>query len=356
MKNIVHKINQRAPQAFTLGELAEKTQTTVQGDPAIVISGVGALAHAKAGQITFFDNKKLRNHLSTSKASAVIISAAEAHDCPIPALLCTDPKLIYAQVAQLLHPCETLPAARHPTAVIGENTHIHPDVAIGPHCVIGNGVTIEANVVIEAGVVIGDGCHIGKGTVLYPRVTVYQHCRIGEDCVLHSGVVIGSDGFGYVKNKDRWQKVPQVGGVVVGARVEIGANTTIDRGAIDNTEIGNDVILDNLIQIGHNVKIGDGTAIAACSAIAGSSTIGKHCLIGGAARISGHLTITDNVFVIGCSNVGHSIKKPGAYAGALTTTDMDVWKRNLVRFHQLDNLAQRLIKIEKKLKTEESDV
>lgn len=350
---ISHKINAQVPVTLTLGELAEKTQTALQGDPHVQVSGVGAIAHAKQGEITFLENKRFRRLLRTCNATAVILTVAEAQDCTIPALVCTDPKLVFAQVAQLLFPYQTLTPSQHPSAVIGTNCNIHPEVVIGPHCVIGDGVTIDAKVILEAGCIVGDNCHIGEGTVLYPRVTVYHGCNIGKACVLHSGAVIGSDGFGYAKNKDRWLKVPQVGGVKIGDRVEIGANTTIDRGAIDDTEIGDDVILDNLIQIGHNVKIGEGTAMAACCAVAGSTVIGKHCLIGGAARLNGHITLADNVFIVGCSNVGHSIRKPGAYAGALTTSDMDVWKKNIVRFHQLDELAMRLIAVEKKLKAPE---
>src|SRR5579872_1074756 len=187
MQSVEYKINAAVPITLTLGELAEKTQATVQGDAATTISGVGAITHAKQGEITFLDNKKFRRLLRTCNASAVIIGVQEAQDCPLPALICSDPKLVYAQVAQLLYPFPKRAPMHHPSAVIGENTNIHSDVIIGPHCVIGNNVTIEANVVIEAGCYIGDGCHIGQGTQLYPRVTVYHGCRIGNQCVVHAG-------------------------------------------------------------------------------------------------------------------------------------------------------------------------
>ena len=339
----------RTPKAIRLGDLALQTNTNVVGDPDTLITGVGAIGSAKAGEITFLSEKKYRHFLPTLAASAVILPAEEAADCTIPALIAADPKLVFAQIVAILYPHQTVEPAVHPTAVIGKTSQIHPNAHIGAHCVIGERVTIGANVVLQAGCHVADDCSIGEGTVLYPHVSIYHSTTIGNNCVLHSGVVIGSDGFGFAKNKEKWFKVPQIGGVKIGDRVDIGANTTIDRGAIDDTEIGNDVILDNLIQIGHNVKIGDGTAIAACCGIAGSAIIGKHCLIAGGSRVNGHINICDFVVIIGCSNVGQSITKPGAYASAITTMEMKLWKKNLVRFHQLDSLALRLFNVEKKL-------
>lgn len=353
MTAIAHKANSQKGKSLTLKELAEKTQSTVQGDPNLVISGVGSLAQAQAGDISFLVSSKYRAHLATTKASAVIVTPPVAQACNLAALVCLDPKLVLAQVIELLYPYQTVDPHCDKTAVIGEGCEIHPNTYIGPHCVIGNRVKIAADVIIQAGCYIGDDCEIGAGTVLYPRVTVYHGCQIGQYCNIHSGVVIGSDGFGFVKNKEQWLKVGQIGGVKIGNHVEIGANTTIDRGAIEDTEIGDHVILDNLIQIAHNVKIGDGTAIAACTGIAGSTVIGKHCLIGGGTMIIGHIVITDYVNLVGCTNVGQSILKPGAYGSGITANEIKTWKKNLVRFHQLDNLAMRLIEIERKLKAQE---
>ncbi len=354
MKLIEHRNHCTDSQTISLGVLASQTHATLKGDSQLPISGIGVISQAKAGDITFLASPKYRKYLENTQASAVIVSAREAEACPVAALVCADPKLVFAQVVQLLYPHQTVPVLQHPSSVIGQDTVIHPVTHIGPHCVIGDRVKIGANVILQAGCVIGDDCEIGEGCVFYPHVTVYHGCKIGQDCTIHSGCVIGSDGFGFAKNKDRWLKVPQIGGVTIGNRVEIGANTTIDRGAIEDTVIADDVILDNLIQIGHNVKIGSGTAVAACVGIAGSTEIGKHCLIGGASRINGHIQLADYVNIVGCSNVGQSIDTPGAYASALTVTDIKAWKKNIVRFRQLDNLATRLFELEKKLKAQEA--
>lgn len=351
MQLIKTRTNANTPQTLSLGELAEKTGATIHGDPNIRIAGVGTISHAKEGEIAFVAEAKYRKFIPTTKASAVILTANEVSAFHVnAALISPDPKLIFAKVIDLLFPAVSIQPQHHQTATIAKSAQIHPQTFIGPHCVIGERVKIGANVILQAGCFIGDDCEIGDGTVINSNVCIYHHCYIGQDCNIHSGVVIGSDGFGFAKNKDKWLKVGQIGGVRIGTRVEIGANTTIDRGAIEDTEIGNDVILDNLIQIGHNVKIGDGTAIAACCGIAGSAIIGRHCLIGGGTNIVGHIQIGDFVNLVGSSNVGQSISEPGAYASGITTTDMKTWKRNLVRFHQLDELAMRLFELERKLK------
>lgn len=350
---IRHRSNGKRSETVTLGHLSSKTGALLQGSPDINISGVGTITNAKSGDISFIANVAYRSHLGDTKASAVILNATDAKECPVAALVCRDPKLVFAQVVQLLYPYQTVMPSLHPTAIIGSESEVDPQSYIGPQCVIGKRVKIAANVIVEAGCIIGDDCTIGEGTVLYSRVTLYHGCTIGKDCTVHSGVVIGSDGFGYAKNKDKWCKVPQIAGVTIGDRVEIGANTTIDRGAIDDTEISNDVILDNLIQIGHNVKIGEGTAIAACTGIAGSTQVGKHCMIGGGSAINGHISITDGVILVGCSNVAQSITQSGVYASAVLLTDFKTWKKNQVRFRQLDDFSKRLKECEKMLKVKE---
>jgi len=352
MDRIEHRAKEPRPNVMTLGALAQLTGSTCQGDSTVEIKGVGTISNAKAGEITFIADAKYRSMLSKTTASAVILTEQDSHAC-LNALICQDPKWVFAKVVESLYPNKTVAPGIHASAVLGQDTDIHPNAHIGPHCIIGDRVKIGANVILQAGCSIGDDCTIGQNTVFYPRVTIYQSCQIGKNCTLHSGVIIGADGFGFTKNKAQWVRVPQVGGVRIGDRVEIGANTTIDRGAIEDTEIGDDVILDNLIQIGHNVKIGDGTAIAACVGIAGSTTIGKHCLVGGGTRFNGHIHITDYVQIVGSSNVAHSITKAGGYASAITTTDIVQWKKNLFRFHRLDQLAGRVKEIEKKLKEKE---
>ncbi len=353
MNQIEHRAKEKQPNVMTLGALAQMVGATLKGDPTVQVNGVGTISHAKQGEITFIADAKYRALLANSQACAVVLTEDDAIDCKTNAFICQDPKLTFAKIVECLYPNQTVEPLIHESAVIGKDCDISPQAHIGPYCVIGDRVKIGANVILQSGCSIGNDSVIHENTVLYPRVTVYQYCQIGKNCTIHSGVVIGGDGFGFAKNKAHWVRVPQVGGVKIGDRVEIGANTTIDRGAIEDTEIGNDVILDNLIQIGHNVKIGDGTAIAACVGIAGSTTLGKHCMVGGGTRFNGHIHITDYVQIVGCSNVAQSITKAGAYASAITTTDIHQWKKNLLRFHRLDQLAGRVKEIEKKLKTKE---
>ena len=353
MDRIEHKAKEMRPNPMTLGALADITGSTCKGDPNVLIKGVGTISNAAEGEITFIADAKFRSKLSDTKATAVILTEGDAQVCQTNALICQDPKLVFAKVVENLYANKTVTPTIHESVVIGKDTDIHPNVHIGPFCFIGDRVKIGANCVLQAGCSIADDCIIEEGTVLYPRVTIYQSCHIGKNCTIHTGVVIGADGFGFTKNKTQWIRVPQVGGVKIGDRVEIGANTTIDRGAIEDTEIGNDVILDNLIQIGHNVKIGDGTAIAACVGIAGSTTIGKHCLVGGGTRFNGHIDIADFVQIVGCTNVAHSITKPGGYGSAITAMDITQWKKNLFRFHRLDQLFDRVKDVEKKLQEKE---
>jgi UDP-3-O-[3-hydroxymyristoyl] glucosamine N-acyltransferase len=237
----------------------------------------------------------------------------------------------------------------HPTAEVSHEASIHETASIGPYCVIGVS-KIGPGVVIEAHSIIGDRCSLAEKVWLHARVTLYDDVCLGVSTVVHSGTVIGSDGFGFVpKRTGGWEKMPQVGGVRIGDRVDIGANTTIDRGALSHTVIGNDVILDNLIQIAHNVEIGDGTAMAACTAVAGSTKIGRRCMIGGASLISGHIVIVDDVHLAGGTGVSNHIKEKGVYASAITARPFEQWRRNLARFHHLDELGKRVKKIEKQI-------
>lgn len=343
----------------TISEIAKVLGVECVGDATLVIENVGTIQSARKGQIAFLgSDAKYRSFLEGTAASCIIMSREvyeQTRPSHVAVLIHEDPRKAIVQVVHLLFPQNKLPPTHHHTALYGHDCNIHLKSFIGPNVVIGNHVKIAENVIIHTGCVIGDHCEIGANTVLNPKVTLYGGVKIGQDCNIHSGVVIGSDGFGFVKQGERWTKVPQIGGVRIGDRVEIGANTTIDRGAIDDTVIGNDVILDNLIQIGHNVIIGDGTAVAACTGIAGSAEIGKHCLIGGATNVNGHLKITDFVSIVGCSNVGRSITKAGAYASATTVTDIKTWKKNLVRYHQLDKIAGRVKQLELAMEEEKGN-
>jgi UDP-3-O-[3-hydroxymyristoyl] glucosamine N-acyltransferase len=331
---------------YTLTELAKVLNAELHGN-SCTITGIATLQNAQSGQITFLDNVKYRKYLPETKASAVILARNNLAECPTNALVMDNPYIGYATLAALF---EQLPNAQHgihPSAVIGNNCNIHPTASIGAQCVIGNNVVIGENTIIEAGCVIGDHSHIGANARLWPRVTIYYNVRVGERAIIHSGAVIGSDGFGFAHNKGQWQKIPQLGRVLIGNDVEIGANTAIDRGALDDTVINNGVKIDNLVQIDHNVTIGEHTAIAGCTAIAGSTCIGKYCAIGGSVSIAGHLTICDGVIITGGALVGQSVDTPGMYTSGVGIQPTLMWKKNLMRIYQLDEMAKRLRKLEK---------
>lgn len=335
-------------QAFTLQQLAEAIGAEVQGDGAMTITGVATLASAQPGQIAFLANEKYRSQVEQTAASAIIV----APDVNVPehlsALRMRNPYAGFARVAQLL---DTTPAA----AAVG----IHPSAQIAADVVLGNNVAIAANVVIEAGAVVGDnvqigaGCYIGAetkigaGTKLWSNVTVYHRCIIGADCLLHSGAVIGADGFGWANDSGKWVKIPQLGRVIIGDRVEIGASTTVDRGALDDTVISNGCIIDNQCQIAHNVFIDEDTALAGCTVLAGSCRIGKRCMIGGASAINGHIEICDDVQIMGFAMVIKGITEPGVYASGIPAAPHREWLKNGARYRQLDQLFQRVKTLEK---------
>ena len=315
----------------TLQELADYTGSSLQGNAELRLLAVASIEKAGAGDISYIRDAKFRHYLESSAASALILPPAMAQAYAGDCLVHLNPYLAYAKAVSLLHPVARPPLAIHPTAVIEE------------------GVSLAEGVIIEAGCVIGRGCHIGENSWLHANVTLYADTQIGKRCIIHSGAVLGADGFGFAPDQKTWFKIPQVGNVVVGDDVEIGANTTIDRAALGSTLIGNGVKLDNLIQIGHNTQIGDYSAIAACTAVAGSVQIGKHCQIAGMCAIAGHLSIADDVVVTCTSMVSHSITKPGVYSSGTTIEENALWRKNAVRFNQLDKLARRLQELEKQL-------
>ncbi|PKG57643.1 MULTISPECIES: UDP-3-O-(3-hydroxymyristoyl)glucosamine N-acyltransferase [unclassified Shewanella] len=336
--------------SYTLRVLADHLNADVQGDDSVEISTVGTLAGAGLGQISFLANAKYRSQLETTAASAILMTPADAEGFNGNAILLKDPYVGFARIAQLL---DTTPKAAdniHPSAQIAASAMLGDNVAIGANAVIGDNVVLGNNVQVGAGSVIGQDSIIGSNTLLWANVTVYHNVHLGQDCIIHSGAILGSDGFGYANERGQWIKIPQTGGVRIGDRVEIGANTTIDRGAIDHTEIHDGVILDNQVQIAHNDIIGANTAIAGCTVVAGSVTIGKHCIIGGNCAISGHLSICDGVHITGSTNITSIIRERGVYSSATVAMDNKVWRKNTVRFRQLDGLFQRVKMLEKNVK------
>lgn len=333
---------------YTLAELADLLDAQVKGDASYQIDNISTLQDAQANEITFLDNIAYRKYLPHTKAGAVILSDEYASECEANALITKNPYLAFAKALSLFEYIPQVKTGIHTTAVIGTNCDIHPTASLGPYCVIGDNTVIEEGVVIGAHCILGENNTVKSNSQLAAHVTTYHNVRIGERCIVHSGVVIGSDGFGFAQDKGIWRKVPQIGGVCIGDDVEIGANTTIDRGALNDTKIDNGVKLDNQIQVGHNVHIGAHTAIAGCVAIAGSTKIGKHCMIGGGTCINGHISITDKVIVTGMSGIVNSIDKPGIYSGfpAIPSTG---WKKNMIRIQQLDETAKRLARLEKLL-------
>lgn len=334
----------------TLGQLAEHLGAHVYGDADCKISGVATLQNARSGDISFLANPRYTKYLSATAASAVILTDEYRSACPTNALVVADPYLSYAQVATLLSPPLAARQGRHPSAVVDPGSFIDSSAWIGPHCVIEEGAEIDAQVMVGPGCVIGRNCRIGAGSRLVANVTICQGSRIGKRALLHPGVVIGSDGFGLANDGGSWVKVPQLGGVTIGDDVEIGANTTVDRGALDDTVIEDGVKLDNQIQVAHNVYIGAHTAIAGCTGIAGSARIGARCTIGGGVGIVGHTEIADDVHITGMSFVAHSIRQPGIYSSGTPLEPNRDWRRNYARFHHLDDMARRLRHLEDAIK------
>jgi len=334
---------------YTLEQLAHKLDAPFHGDADAVIEGVSTLADTRASTITFMTHPRYRKHLLDVRAAAVILKPEELEHCPVSALLSDNPYLTYARVSALFAADYSEAGAIGPGAVVHEGARIGADVTIGANAVISDGVVLGNNVRIGAGCVVGNNSQIGAGTELRANVTVYHDCIIGERSLIHSGAVIGADGFGFANDKGRWIKIHQLGRVLIGNDVEIGANTTIDRGAIEDTVIGDNVIIDNLVQVAHNVHIGDHSAVAGCVGIAGSADIGKHCAFGGGAGILGHLSIADGVTVTAMSLVTNSIKEPGAYSAGTPLEPKAQWQKNYVRFKQLDDMARRLKALEKEL-------
>jgi UDP-3-O-[3-hydroxymyristoyl] glucosamine N-acyltransferase len=334
---------------FTIGEIARHLNADFVGDQHFVVSGIADLNQAKPDQISFLSNPKFKSSLADSKAGALLLSPELESLWSKAAILVNNPYVAYAKVAQLFDSTPNYECEISSHAVVADSAQIGKNVAIAASVVIGENAIIEDGVQIGPGTVIGEGSHIKKLTKLWANVTVYHDIEIGEHCIIHSGTVIGSDGFGYANEAGQWIKIPQVGRVVIGDRVEIGANCAIDRGAINDTIIEDGVILDNMIHIAHNVKLGAGCAMAAFSGIAGSTELGKGVTISGSVAILGHLNIPDGTHITARSFVNKSLTEPGIYSSGTTLQTNKDWKKSLIRYRQLDDMAKKLKQLEKQM-------
>jgi len=333
----------------TLDELASRFGCRVQGDGATAVSRVATLDSASSDAISFLANPLYRSRLATTRAAAVILDAQASENCPVPCLVSENPYAIYAQVAAFLHPQASPSAGIDADACVDPSAEVASSAAIGPRAVIGPGTRVGDGVVIGAGVVLGARVSIGAGSRIAPLVSVLDGVTIGARCIVHSGAVIGADGFGFAEDAGSWVKVPQLGSVTVGDDVEIGANTTVDRGTIEDTVLEDGVKLDNLIQIAHNVRIGAHTVIAALTGISGSTKIGKRCKVGGAVAMVGHLSICDDVMFTFASVVLKSVSEPGTYGGSLQAVEASKWRRSAARFKQLEVMHERLKTLEDRM-------
>ena len=325
---------------FAASELAQRFGLELRGEDRAV-HGVGTLSSATAEQLSFLANPRYRGQLGDTAAGVVVLHADEADARTGTALLARDPYVAFAKIAALFERKPVRTAGIHPTAVVDASAQVDPAAHVGPHVSIGARSRIGAGASIGPGCVIGDDCEVGEGCELVARVTLVTRVRLSRRVLVHPGAVLGADGFGIAMDRGHWIKVPQLGGVLVGDDCEIGANTTIDRGALGDTVLEEDVRLDNQIQVGHNVRIGAHTAMAGCSAVAGSASIGRHCLVGGGAGILGHLEVCDRVVITAMSLVTHSIREPGEYSSGTPLMDNRSWRKSAARFKQLDDIARR---------------
>ena len=335
---------------YTLSELAEQTGAGLSGSGDIIIEKVADISSGEEGSIVFVSSAKYVKHLKTTDASAVILTEKMLQVCDKPALVTDNPRVVFSKIALLLNPLPAVEPWVSPHAVIAEDADVDPSARIEACVVIQKGVSIGPGTWLSPGCVLEKNVKIGANSRLFANVTVGESCTIGDNSILHSGAVIGADGFGFVWDQNAYIKVPQLGNVIIGNDVEIGANTTIDRGAIGDTIVEHGVKLDNLVQIAHNDHIGEHTTMSGQSGLAGSVKVGKKCIIGGGVGVSDNLEITDNVILAGRSNVANSIKEPGMYAAVIPVVEARKWRRILGRIKQLDELAKRIKALELKYK------
>ena len=346
--------------ALTLEQIAQRFGGEIVGDATVKVAGLAPLDQAQPHQLAFLANPKYLSQVESTRAGAVLIAPSDLAKLTSGAernfIVTPNPYAYFARVAQWFIDLAApkAPAGVHPSAVIDPAAQVAPDAVIGPHVVVEAGAVVGARARIDAHVTIGRGTQVGEDSHLYPKVTVYHGCKIGPRAIVHAGAVIGSDGFGFAPDfvgegdarTGSWVKIPQVGGVTIGADVEIGANTTIDRGAMADTIIEDCVKIDNLVQIGHNCKIGAYTVIAGCAGIAGSTTIGRHCMIGGAVGVAGHVTLADYVIVTAKSGVSKSLLKPGIYTSAFPAVGHAEWNKSAALVRNLDKMRERIKTLE----------
>lgn len=335
---------------FTLQDLASRTGAVVEGDPACVINGLSTPDKAQRGELCFAINKKMLADLANCKASAVILAAAEKDMFGGNVLVHENPYYVYAVASQYFSPYPPAKQGVHPSASVHNAATIGKGVSIAAGAVIDEHAVIGGNCEIGAGVYIGPDSEIGDETRIRANAVVHSRTQIGKRCLVHSGAVIGDDGFGFAPHEGHWERIEQIGNVIIGDDVDVGCNTTIDRAALHITRIGNGVKIDNLVQIAHNVIIGDHTAIAGCVGIAGSSIIGKACKIGGGVGIAGHVEIADGVTVTGMSMVTNNLTQAGGvYSSGTSVVETRLWRRNAVRFNHLDEMARKIQELERQL-------
>lgn len=334
---------------YSLSEIAEKIGAEVQGEANTCISGLNTLREAGPEELSFLANPAYRQYLDDTKAGAVILDPDTAATYTGNALVMSNPYLGYALATPLFDRSPILPPGVHDQAVVAASASIAPSAAIGPKVVIGEGVSIGANTVIGAGTCVGDETVIGANCRIAANVSIYHGIVIGDEVTIHSGSVIGADGFGFAQHEGRWIKIHQLGSVIIGNRVEIGACTTVDRGALGNTTIADGVILDNHVQVAHNVQLGENSAMASYAGVAGSTVVGKNCIFAARSGSVGHVTLNDGVHLTAAAVITKSLKEPGSYSSGTMFSKTRDWKKNAVRFNQLDELASRIRKLEKKL-------
>lgn len=332
----------------SLGELATEFGCDLVGDPDTRIERVATLANATPHSIGFLANRAYRDQLRRTKAAAVVLTENDVDDCPVAALITADPYVTYARIARVLHPSPSHPPGIHATAVIADSARISKTAHVSANVVIGDDCVIADGVYIGPGCVLGTRITVGRETQVLDNATLYRDVRIGERTIIHPNAVIGADGFGHARDESGWIKIPQVGGVRIGNDVEIGSNTAVDRGAIEDTVIEDGVRLDNLVQIGHNARIGAHTAMIGPSAIAGSTTIGRRCMISGLAGVTGHVTVCDDVILTTQAVITKDIDEPGVYSATFGAEKDVIWKRMLARFRRLDALEKRVKSLESK--------
>lgn len=337
--------------SLTLEQLAQITGGTLHGDNKVVVSHVAPMDKSQEGSVTFLSNPKYAKHLNECAATVVMVKEAELELCPGNALVVDDPYVAFAKVTQALDTTPAPAVSIAPSAVIAEDAVLGANVSVGANAVIESGAVLGDNVVIGAGCFIGKEAKLGTNTKLWSNVSIYHRVELGTDCLVQANAVIGSDGFGYANEKGEWIKIPQLGTVRIGNRVEIGSCTTIDRGALDDTIIEDNVIIDNQLQIAHNVHIGYGTAMAGGTIVAGSTSIGKYCIIGGATVINGHISIADGVTITGMGMVMRSIDEKGVYSSGIPLQTNKEWRKTAARVHRIDDMNKRLKSVEKKLES-----